>query len=456
VGRVADNLLDQVKHSGIPIVDKFNTWLFSKLSRGAMLQTGIANYERNLARPEFNGDREAAARQTAKEMNEMFGNLQNQGLITSKTMQDVARVLFLAPNWMESQFANELHGYTGLAKTAKDLAMKGQFNLTNQTRAMAKGLFIMLAANQIVNFGTRGTTTFQNPEDGHKLDAWIPGGPRGFFFNPFEIVGEYAHAFLKYLAQGQNPVDAATRIGQNKLSTLGRGVKEAISGRDYAGRKYLSDTQRFQTAAMDALPFPMPLNSVIEKDPNWLDRIKANDPKSWLPFRLTRQSGGVPAAIEKQLLQSSGVKVTAASSPRSLMFQYAKPYRADRMGTDNAGEYTELRRALDDNNTGAVRSEILGLFDRGKTVKQITGAVGMSPNGEIKPEMFAGSKDRERDMLRHLTPDQIKTYQEAQSDHRRNAQRLLPVLNQMHRDREIPASAFKAKGGDFGGAGANS
>jgi hypothetical protein len=410
VGKVSDNLLEQAKLH-LPIVSKLNDWIFTKLSRSAMLQSSLGNLERNLKNPAYT--EEQAYRQTAKEMNELFGNLQSQGIFKSKTLQDIARLVFLAPNWAESQFRNEARAYGQGAKAAFNAARGKGFRLGNAARIFAAGLVGLLAVNQILNFMTRRQSTFQNKEDGHKLDAWIPGGKLGYWFDPLEIAGEYSFAAMKYLAQHENPVDVASHIVSNKLSPLARASKEELTGRDYSGRHFLNNTDRARSAISEVLPVPLVTGAVLERDP-----------RQPLGFRYSRQ----PGSIEKQLLQSVGMKVANAQSARSEMFAIAQPFRADRSSGDTAGEYTELRRALDNDDMAAAKSEIQWLQNRGKSMAAISHAVGIRSNGTVAPEMFAGNADREAEMLATLTPHQKEVYAQAQQDHADNAAKFLKLI----------------------------
>ena len=367
IGSFADNLYEQAGLH-IPGVEHFNKWLFSKLSRGGMIQSALAGFEQNLRK--FSGDRAKAARATAKEYNEIFGNLQNQGIFKgNKTLQDMARVLLLAPQWTESQLRYELRAYGQAGQKAVDLASGADFkrgtilHMGNAVRTLAMGFIALAAANQVINYISRGQSTFQNDEDGHKFDAWIPGGKRGFWFSPMEIAGEYAFRIYEYMANHENAVDAVMHVASNKMSPVARGLAEAASGRDYSGRRFLGDADRFRAALVDMLPAPMPLNVILEKDP-----------RQTLGWRWTRR----PGAVEKQALQSLGAKVMAVPSARSEMYALAKPFRADRGGSDTAGEYTELRRALDNDDMPNAEWEIRWLLERGKDVKAIKEAVGIS------------------------------------------------------------------------------
>jgi hypothetical protein len=415
-GRVADNL--GLQHAAsLPGIKNFNTWVFGKLSRGAMAQTAVENFVRNMKSfPERGVD--GNARQTAKEYNEVFGNLQNQSIFKNKFYQDAVRALLLAPNWAESQLIAEGRGYAQIVKGLYDTA-RGQPRLGTVAKGQLSVVLGMLAANQVINYATKGHSTFENKEHDRKLDAFIPdlqSGGRGFWFNPFEIGAEYAFMAHKYFAQHQTPIDVLSQIAKNKLNPIARGTTELVSGRDYAGRRFNTTGERVTAAITDALPVPISAAGLVEKDP-----------RQPLGFRFTRQ----PGSYEKQFLQSMGVKVTNQATPRSEVFALAYPFRNDKSYTDNAGEYTEVRRALDNDNLDAVRSEIQLLVSKGHTEKQLKAAVGISESGHVAPEVFTGNKAKERDFVQALTSDQKEIYHEAQEDHKANAMKFWKVLKEM-------------------------
>lgn len=411
VGSVSDNLMEQARLH-IPLMSDLNSWIFQKLSRSAMAQTAMTMLDRNLASPRFAGDETGAYRQTAREANEMFGNLQNQGLFKSKTLQDVARLIFLAPNWTESQARYEGRAYGQMAKGVGNLARGQSPAFGNASRAFAAGFTALLAANQVINYLSRGQSTFQNPEQNHQLDAWIPGGKRGSWYNPFSVVGEYASAAYKYVQQHENPVDVATHIVSNKLSPLARGLKEGATGRDYAGRPFDNNTDRFRSAITSGLPSPIPLGALVEKDP-----------RAPLGYRLNRQ----PASVEKQALQATGMKVTPVQSPISATYALAQPFREDKSGHE-FGEYTQLRQALDNSDARGAKAEIQWLMQRGKSTDEILHSAGIRKDGSVAPQTFTGNPERERAFVRSLSPANRTTYSAAQRDRISNAQFLKTLM----------------------------
>lgn len=460
VGKVLDNVFTETAHT-LPFLKNFNPWVFQKLSRGAMLQTAIENVVRNNERfPERGLD--ANMRQTAKEYNEVFGNLQSQGWLKDKRLQDTARVVLLAPNWAESQLKAEARGYGQLARgvgrdlwqglantkdvttdTASGVQTTSQWDPQFRLGTVAQGQLTvvlgMLLANQLINFLSTGHSTFQN-KDGHKLDAFIPGGHGGFFFNPFEIGAEYAFAAHKYLAQHMTTEDVAGQLINNKLSPLARGAKEFFTNRDYAGRNFANTHDRITGAVADALPFPIALGSMVEKDPRQpahmeegnllkpLNDMGITDAKLNVPvplppgYRLNRQPGG----LEKQVLQSAGLKVQPAMTPRMEMFALAHPFREDQSYGDSAPrDYQELRKALDNNQLDDARTEVRLLVKRGKALDEIRNAAPFAP------EKFTGTDAKETLFRRRLTPDQKLLYRQAQMDHKDNAKKLTGILREL-------------------------
>ena len=410
VGNVADNMAKELKTMLTDIRGTFNDWTFKKFTRGAMTQVALTNFERNLKRfPELT--QEQVARKTAKETNEVFGNLQSQGVFKSKTMQDLSRLILLAPNWTESQLRAELRAYGQVARAPVD-ALRGKLRLGTVAQGAASIVVAHFVVNQLLNQIYRGQFTWQNDEDGHKLDAWIPGGKFGFWFNPFESTMEFTHAAMKYAARHESPLHIGLHIASNKLGPIGRSVKTLTTGRDYAGRPFASTTDRIRASLLDLVPAPIPLSSVFEKDP-----------RKALGFRLNRQ----PGSIQKQALAMVGERVEPEESPQQKMFSIAHDYRDDKGYGFPASPYTELRKALANDQTETAKDEVRNLVsglkakDIHKKLDMAGKALGVRKDGTIAPEVFAQNKDREKEMLRNLTPAQRAIYRQAEAEHRANA-----------------------------------
>ena len=451
VGKVSDNLAGQVhgvieKLPGIGKgLSRFNDWVFNKVSRGALLQTALTNYRRNLARfPELG--LEGAARRTAREMNEIFGNLGSQGLFKSATMRDLARTVLLAPQWTESQLRAEGRGLGQLARIPLDAA-RGRFRVGTVAQGMASNVLALLAANQIANYLSRGTSTFQNPEKDHQLDAWIPGGAHGFWFSPFEIAAENLHSLFHYHAQGSGVMEAAGRLAGNKLSPLARGAAEMVTGHNYLGQPFATTGQRIRAGLVDGLPSPLPLSAFLEKDPRGIAgsgpitgiRSAADKVLAPLGYRVNRQ----PGSLEHQAIQMAGIKTTPAQSAEARMYDLAKPFRKQGAGGSfPASSYTELRRALANDDAPGAQDEIRALVRGGKTVAEISRGMGIHPDCSIPPKLYTGTHAGEQMMLRNLTPEGRDTYHAAQKEHRDMAHRFNQVRAKMDQsDLRMPVTA---------------
>jgi hypothetical protein len=281
------------------------------------------------------------------------------------------------------------------------------------------------AVNQLLNQIYRGKFTWQNDEDAHKLDAWIPGGKFGFWFNPFESTMEFTHAAMKYAARHEKPLDVALHIASNKLGPVGRSIKTMATGRDYAGRPFASTTDRIRAWLLDLAPVPIPLSSVFEKDP-----------RKALGYRLNRQ----PGSIQKQTLAMFGERVEPEESSQQKMFSIAHDYRDDKSYGFPASPYTELRKALANDQSDSVKDEIRSLTaglspkDARKKLETIGRTLGLHKDGTIAPQVFAQNKDRQNEMLGNLTPAQRWIYDKAQSEHRANALKFKRIEADMLRE----------------------
>ncbi len=415
VSKMADNMDAELVKWLAPQLNGFNTWVFGKLSRGAMLQTALANLERNQAR--FGElSRDQILRRTAKETNEIFGNLQLQSVFKSPQTQNLLRSLLLAPQWAESQLTQEMRGYGQMLRAPVDL-LQGKARLGVVAQGQITAVLMTFMAMQVMSLAMNGHTTFQNKKkDWFALHIPQIGGRGEFEFNPLEIGSEYAFMAYRYRSQHMEPLDIAQRILFNKLNPVVHGAVNVTLNRDYQGKRYANWQDRAKAGLESAIPVPPFASSFVERDPRKLTG-----------FRVPRQ----PAAWEKSLLQSAGLKVSNSQTPRGEMFALAHRFRDDKAYGDNSPPvYRDLRMALDNRNESAVRDEITMLAARGATEEQIRKAVGIT-HGGIAPERFTGKADREPLFLRALTPDQRKTYNEAQADHKASANLLRATLSQM-------------------------
>jgi hypothetical protein len=263
VGRIQEALYADVVKD-VPFLGKVNDWIFNKLTRGAMVESGIIEFDRIKAANPGMTDQQVA-RQVAKDLNAYFGNLGRQGVFKSKTFQDLARLTFLAPQWVESMARTEVKSAGQLARAPFDVA-RGRA-IGSLAKGTGQGLVAYFVATQLLNLATRHQFTFQNSEKDHKLDAWIPdvtGKTPGFFISPFSVVAEITHDIMRYDARKDSILGAVGQIVENKFSPLTRAEEVLRTGRDYSGQKLYGTWERVKAAAWSVAPTPLPLSGPIK------------------------------------------------------------------------------------------------------------------------------------------------------------------------------------------------
>lgn len=277
VGRIQESLYNSVARS-LPIAGRFNKWVFEKVTRGAMMETAIREFER-MQRTNPNLTDTQVARKVSRDLNIYFGNIGRQGWFKEATKQDFLRLAFLAPQWFESMAQSEARAYGQLAKAP----------FTGKVGTLGKGMVGGIAAyilgTQILNYATRGHSTFENPEPGRKFDAFIPdiatpllnkatGGDRtvgeGYWLSPLSVPAEVTHDMIRYsrdLAPKEEsvaPVAAGARILANKLSPPARATKTLLSGEEF-GKSLPGSWERVKAAAIDLKPTPIATQGAISE-----------------------------------------------------------------------------------------------------------------------------------------------------------------------------------------------
>lgn len=334
VGNISDALYKDVV-SSIPVVGAFNRFVFDRLTRGAMLESSVWAFEKNLkAFPELS--REQVLRKTAKETNQYYGNLGSQGIFKNKTWKDIARIVFLAPQWVESMATTELKAYTQLGKVPVDAATGRGLRIGMLAQGVGKGLLAYAVGTQLLNMATRGHPTWDNPEQHHQWDAWIPDfiqGSGGFFLSPFSVVAELTHDVIRYEPKEKNAIDVGVRIGKNKLSPISHASRDMLAGKDFFGRPLDSVWERVQQAAVDAAPIPLPARAAA-----------------------TNYKG----SKERQLFGSLGFKVEPVASSNNQIFQLANDWLKSKginRPEPTPGDYTQLKTLLRNGDKAGAQKE---------------------------------------------------------------------------------------------------
>ena len=390
VGNVSDALYKDIVRS-IPGVGQFNRWVFDKLTRGAILSSGVVELRRmkstfpNVPLAKLSG-------KVANDLNRYYGNLGRQGLFKNPTFQDLARIAFLAPQWVEGMARTELGAAFQTAKIPWDAATKRIFVVGSLAKGVGIGILASEVIAQILNLYFRGQFTFQNPEKGHQLDAWIPSvdpAGHGFWLSPFSVFAELTHDAIRYTEGGETGVESAAHIGSNKLSPLAHSGWTFLSGRTWDNRQLDSTWDRAKEAAMELAPVPIPLSSLT----------RANSP---------------PGALQRQLTASAGIKTEPAQSARSQLYTMAHKFvRSKGLKQPDLppSEYRDLDNALrkDDQEQAAKEFEKLKETKSAETIferyKELGSRNFTGKSEEIEKEFFKKLGPEERPLIQEATQE---------------------------------------------------
>jgi hypothetical protein len=133
-------------------------------------------------------------------------------------------------------------------------------------KGLGNGVFFCVLANQLVNLYFRGKPTWENPEDDHKWDAYIPVG-KGLWISPLSTVAEVTHGMVAGSRQG-GLMHAAAQTFENKLSPLGRVADTFAHHENYKGERLLTSGQVLAEMGKNLVPTPLPLSGFVSKNPD--------------------------------------------------------------------------------------------------------------------------------------------------------------------------------------------
>jgi hypothetical protein len=413
VRSIQETISKEAQKAGVPkgLAEKveFNKWVFEKMSRGAMLESGLIEFER-VQKDNPTWTQEQVARKVARDINVFFGNLGRQGLFKSQTMLDLSRLAMLAPQWVESMARTEL-------KAAKGLTIDPILNRTTAVGTVARGvrngLLAYFVGTQILNQFTRGQFTWQNPEKDHKLDAWIPdltGKSNGYFLSPFSVVTELSHDLYRNIEKGQGLAEGLGRTALGKAGPLTRAAIISIMGRYPFGneQKIVGTWDRAKAAGMALAPVPIPLTPAVQ--------------------------GAPPGQMQRQAMSSMGLKTELAGSAQQQVHglvrdwmrtsedpRLVKRYEQQIQQEFGPSDYTPLRQMLANGDLEKARDafdKLLPVHGKSKV------------NDALNPfrHPFAGSRINESKFKRSLTDAERDIYDSAVNERKQiwsNYQRML-------------------------------
>lgn len=405
VGRIHDAIYKELVTS-LPFVgealNKYNRLIFDKITRGFMVESAVSELIRmNHANP--NARLENVARQVSKDINTFYGNLGRQGWFRSQTAQDLSRIAFLAPMWVEGLIKKEAAFVGRPLMKGVNMAMGNRTAPLNDTvmRGIGKGLLASFALTQVVNLIFRKHPTWQNEEEGHKWDAWVPNmskekGP-GFFISPLSIFADISHDIIRMFESKPNAWEGLRQIGENKLGPWGRMGLVMASQRSPTGA-YLPTTGSVAASAASQL-LPVPISG------------------SKLGQQLLSYTGAVrpppPGSVQRQAMASLGIKTEVAPTVLSQMQRLASKFVADnKLRTDmvhieaiDNPSYAKLRAAVAAGDD-AYATKMLGkLRDMGVDDKKI-----ITEMRRWAKHPLTGSQAHEREFLYSLSDQDRDRY----------------------------------------------
>lgn len=421
VGRIADSLHQEWVRA-VPGIGKFNKWVFEDVQRGAMAEIAMIEFNRQAkANPQWSEDQVAA--NVAREINTRFGNLGRQGWIKSQTGQDIAKLLFLAPQWNEGLVKSELQGAYNTASAAAKKVIGRQAAVGLLGRSLAAAGVALFAANQLINMYTRGHPTWKNPEKGMgaKISAWVPDligramgheGP-GFFLNPMSLPAEITHVALTAYERTHDWSEAADDLLRGRASVFLRPILTWLTQRDNLGRP-TRPGQRMGPILASANPMPLASPALI----NAARGIAGGGNRE-----------AFPGQFQKQLMQSFGIRTDQAPSKEQRIYGLAEEFNRNQTPPIEPsaefyqGDYQPIVHALETGNPADAKQAMAQLL-KTKTVDQVFDHLTRWP---LFP--FTGQAKREAGFVQTLNPEEKQAYDQAVANRESVAHQALDLLH---------------------------
>ena len=389
----------------------YNRWLFDKFQRGLLTQTTVNEFVRlNKAMP--GQDATMTMRRVVKDANTFYGSLGRQGLIKNPTIRDLTQMVFLAPQWVESQLTKEIKFGKRAVSAPWKLMTEGKaaanVNFGTVGKGMARGLVASFVLGQVINLITRHKTTFQNEEEGHELDAWAPdfeGGP-GIFLPTTGMFMEFLTDAARLGMTKPKVSEAARQIGENKLGPIGRALLVGATGESPTHERYTTTAGDIKGAASQLAPVPISLGKFGQ-------------------YGLSKATGLVSpptrGSITRQLLSSAGFKAENAPTETQQISVKAKRFAEEngfpietgwRQVETEEPSYSKLRSALANGDENEAKRQFNALRARFGGDKQADGRIFKAMKN-WKDHPFTGSKKAEGKFIRSLDDRDLALYQRA-------------------------------------------
>jgi hypothetical protein len=413
VAGIADNLHAELLQQ-IPVTGTFNRWLFSQYQRGAMSEAWLIEFER-MKKMLPNLSEQGVARRVSRDLNARFGSLGSQGIFRSKTAQDFARLVYLAPQWNESLIRSELGALKQLATLPAESLQQRRLVAGTLLRAVGGLAVMQFVANQIINYATRGKPTWDNQEEGvgAKLSGWVPdviGNGPGFFIHPLGVAAEISHLAEAKVERAPDVYDAVWQMNESRFNGLARSLSVWARRKDALGRK-LRGSEVLPEMGKALVPAPIASSALVS---------------AGRQLATGEHSERFAGQFQKQLMASVGIKTDQAPSPEQRMTRLAQEFKAEH-GVPGGGEFPhgdfeDLDSAVRRGNRQDMTTAMAELANK-RTLQEIYRHYRRWAGAP-----FTGSQAREGEFLIGLNAEQRKTYDQARDERVRIVQAVADLL----------------------------
>ncbi len=429
VGRIQDalyrNWVDKldVKVNGKKYgISAMNRLVFDKVTRGLMASTAVESFERyNNEHPEMSMNK--LMRDVVKDTNLYYGSLGRQGFFKDPTFQEISQLLFLAPQWVEGLIQKESRFISRTVRGGLNIASGGRIPTGREGlpamgtlgRGVGRGLVGYLAITQMINLATRGQLTFQNKEEGHKLDAWIPtpwnGKGTGFWLSALSVFAEVLHDYKRLRENKPTDWHVIRQIGENKLGPWGRLLVGMITaGESPYGEKPQSNLGVGLSIAGQVAPAPISLGKGFRALGHLIS-----------PGHVAPNPPGVG---ERQFFSAIGIKMEPGRSyaqkiskrAHEFMTENGFEYRPYVLSPTEDASYDKIRTALrSGDEAGALK--LLRRMQQVRTDRQITTSfrrwahAPLSGNRRLEQMFVASLDDAGLDDYSNAVRERIEAYQ---------------------------------------------
>lgn len=398
-----------------PSVGRYNRFLFDRLTRGFMAEANVREFERQM-RENPNESPHRLMADISRDVNNFFGNIGRQGWLKSKTMQDIARIFWLAPQWVEGLIKKEAIGTARLSGFTKLTGLRqGPTTFGLMGRGIGRGMLFMVGLTQAINLITRRQPTWMNEEKEHRFDAFIPGWgaeSEGFWLSPLAIFNEVSHDIYRLSNTKPTFAEVLSQIAGNKEQPVTRALLIGLTGQSPLGQKITTTPGRMLEMGKALAPVPISFGRLGQQALSTTGLVPPPP----------------PGAAYRQAFATLGIKIEPAETSIQKTAKMAREFM-DREGltketgwqqiqTDEPG-YSKLRAAIRAGDDRGARRNLEALR------KTRTDADIMRAMKTWAKRGFTGSLKTEGEFIRSLSDEQRELYSKAQEQKQLSFERWL-------------------------------